>query len=360
MDRSKPNSRRPPRAAGSMSPLEALELGTRHPNEGRPVDLGLSQIVIDEQIHVRINGLDEQRVQQYTIIIENGGEMEPIIVFQDVSGDHILADGFHRVEAYRRAGRDAIKARVSKGGYEAAYEYAENANLEHGLAYSNDDKKNILRRRITQGRTWFEWSDDGKLNPLVSYNEMARQLGVSQPTIKTWVDDIVDDLRQTTSKNLEVDRSQVRGKDGRVRDVSRIGSATANKPKTERAPRPVTPDNGEDIDDALRESDDKFSTATHMVINAGGESRVVEKRPAPPPASTRNPDKELAVQMEADITDVVSRLTRYDPTQVNVLRFLGKQRVEDVKAMLGQLELWAQEMHEYVSSISTPPDHPKV
>ncbi len=361
MDRSKPNSRRPPRAAGSMSPLEALELATRHPNEGRPVDLHLSQIVVDEQIQVRVDGLDEERVDQYTIVVENGGEMEPIIVFQDAHGDYLLADGFHRVAAYRRAGRDMIKARVSKGGYEAAYEFAENANLEHGLAYSNEDKRNILKRRITQGRTWFEWSDDGKLNPRVSFNEMARQLGVSQPTITSWVNGILGELSQSTSRNLEVDRSQVAGKDGRVRNTSRIGSATASKSKTERTPRPAAPDNGEDFEDPLRESDDKFSTATHMVINAGGESRVVEKRAVtPPPPSTRNPDKDFAVQMEADITDVVSRLTRYDPAQIDVLWLLGKQRVEDVKSLLGQLELWAQEMHEYISSIPTPPDRPKV
>lgn len=354
MDRSKPNSRRPPRAAGSTSFLEALELATQHPNEGRPVDLPLSQIVIDEQIQVRVDGLDEERVEQYTIVIENGGDMAPIIVFQDTNGNHLLADGFHRVEAYRRAGRNNIRAYVSKGGYEAAYEYAENANLEHGLAYSNEDKKNILRRRIKQGRTWFEWSGDGKLNPRVSYNEMARQLGVSQPTITSWVNSILSELSQSTSKNLEVDRSQVVGKDGKVRDVSRIGSATASKPKTERAPRSVEPENGEDFED------DKFSTSTHMVINVGGESRVVEKRPASPPSGTRNPDKDLAVQMEADITDVLSRLTRYEPTQVNVLWLLGKDRVEEVKASLGQLELWVQEMYEFLSSIPTPPDRPKV
>ncbi len=354
MDRSKPNSRRPPRPSGGMSPLEALELATQHPREGRPIDLPLSRIVIDEAIQVRMDGLDSERVEQYTIIVENGGEMAPIIVFEDADGAYLLADGFHRVEAYRRAGRDVIQAQVKKGGYEAAYEFAEDANLEHGLAYSNDDKKNILRRRIRQGRTWFEWSGDGILNPRVSYNEMARQLGVSQPTITSWVNNILGELSQSTSRNLEVDRSQVAGKDGRVRNTSRIGSATATKSKTERAPR-TAPENEEDFED------EKYSTSTHMVINAGGESRVVEKRAVtPPPPSTRNPDKDLAVQMEADITDVVSRLTRYDPTQVDVLRFLGKQRVEDVKAMLGQLELWAQEMHEYVSSISTPPDRPKV
>ncbi|MBI5931108.1 MAG: ParB N-terminal domain-containing protein [Chloroflexi bacterium] len=356
MDRSKPNSRRPPRAAGSMSPLEALELGTRHPNEGRPVDLPLAQIVVDEQIQVRVDGLDEERVEQYTIVVENGGEMEPIIIFQDADGTYLLADGFHRVAAYRLAGRETIKARISKGGYDAAYEYAENANLEHGLAYSNEDKRNILKRRITQGRTWFEWVGDGKLNPRVSYNEMARQLGVSQPTITSWVNGIVNELSQSTSKNLEVDRSQVVGKDGKKRDVSRIGSATASKPKVERPRQPVEPETIEDFED------EKFSTSTHMVINAGGESRLVEKRPVDRPATptSRNPDKELAVQMESDIAEVVSLLTRYDPTQVNVLWLLGKSRVEYLKAQLGQLEIWAQEMGDFLSSISTPPDQPKV
>ncbi|KAB2864285.1 MAG: hypothetical protein F9K46_04880 [Anaerolineae bacterium] len=353
MDRSKPNSRRPPRAAGSLSPLEALELGTRHPRESRPTLISLNEVVVDEDIQVRVKGLDPKRIEEYTIIVENGGEMDAIVVYNDPKRGYILADGFHRVEVYRRLGHETIQAIIREGGYDEAYEYAETANLTHGLAYSNEDKKNILRRRITQSRLWFRWEDD-RLIRLASNADMAQQLGVSYQTISNWIDVIVEELNSSTSKNLEVDSSQVVGKDGRVRNTSRIGSATANKPKTERAPRSAEPENGEDFED------DKFSTATHMVINAGGESRVVEKRPAASPSGTRNPDKDLAVQIEADITDVLSRLSRYDPTQVNVLWLLGKDRVEEVKASLGQLELWVQEMYEFLSSIPTPPDRPKV
>lgn len=360
MDRSKPNSRRPPRSG--MSLLDTLEIATQHPNETRPMPIKMSQITVDERVQVRVDGLDQTRLQEYRIIVENGGEMDAILVYNDHKLGYILADGFHRVEVYRQLGRETIMAIVRSGSYEEAYEYAETANLDHGLAYSNEDKKNILRRRIQQGRAWFSWGESGDLETTVSMNQMARQLGVSQPTISAWINDILAEISRATSKNLEVNRSKVVGKDGRRIDTSRIGSATPTKPKRE----PVQPlpsyDEDEDFDSGQA---DKLSTATHMRINAGGESRIVEKlpverTPVERPAPSRNADADLALQLEKDVTEVVALLTRYDTSQVRVLGLLGKQRVAEVKDMLSTLELWAQEMNEFLSSIPTPSDRPRV
>ena len=102
--------------------------------------------------------------------MRSGAEFPPIDVFGNDDGPFHLADGFHRLEAYRSAHPDAkdIECRVHRGDRDDALLFACGANAQHGLPRSRSDKVKAVTTLIRSER-WSGWSD----------REIARQCGVS-------------------------------------------------------------------------------------------------------------------------------------------------------------------------------------
>ena len=69
--------------------------------------------------------------------------IDTVTVFQDGSTTY-LADGFHRLEAHRRAGRREIEAEVQSGTREDALWFALGANGTHGHRLTAADKKHAI------------------------------------------------------------------------------------------------------------------------------------------------------------------------------------------------------------------------
>lgn len=84
--------------------------------------------------------LDEQVVTEY---MEAADKMPPVIVYTD-GKTRWLADGFHRVEAYKRKGIPIIAAEERQGTFLDALRFSLQANSKHGLRRSNEDKNNAL------------------------------------------------------------------------------------------------------------------------------------------------------------------------------------------------------------------------
>ena len=201
--------------AGEQMDLRALQRQAAQ-NETVEWDTTLSipleNIVIDERIQVRVAGLDQERVEQYALAMEEGAEFPPVVLFRE--GETLyLADGFHRVAAAWQAEKEKIRAEVRPGGYEAAQDYAEEANLNHGLELSTRDKRNIFERRVQRGHEWSTWSN----------RALAAALGVDEGTIRNW--------RKALSRaeNSAPASTKRIGADGKVYDVSGIQAANEQR-----------------------------------------------------------------------------------------------------------------------------------
>jgi ParB-like chromosome segregation protein Spo0J len=106
------------------------------------------------QSRVRI---DEPTVAEYAEAVTAGVKMPPVVVFHD-GVNYWLADGFHRVMAYTRAGKASIEVDVRSGTQRDAVLHSVGANSEHGLRRTNDDKrKSILI--LLRDKDWGKWSD---------------------------------------------------------------------------------------------------------------------------------------------------------------------------------------------------------
>jgi hypothetical protein len=198
-------------------------------------------------------GLDEDAVKEYAeawlqLSHEQNGflKMPLIIVFHD-GESYWLADGFHRVEAYKRfvdgpsasASPRAIRAEIRSGTRRDAVLYACGANSTHGLKRTTEDKRRACAR-VLGDTEWREWSD----------SEIARRVNVDHKTVAS--------VRAELESTGEIPSSPVRqSADGKARDVSGIAASNAKRtrqladippperrgePQRPSAPQPMHPD----------------------------------------------------------------------------------------------------------------------
>ena len=137
-----------------MADLLSLE---RIRTEGTQVRVALSEIVIRE----------------YADALARGDEFPPIEVYYDETV-HWLADGFHRLQAAKLAGRDSIAATIHPGGQREALLHALSANDTHGYRRTDADRRHAVELMLADPE-WQAWSN----------REIARQCRVSEFLVRT-------------------------------------------------------------------------------------------------------------------------------------------------------------------------------
>jgi hypothetical protein len=127
----------------------------------------LLSITVDHAIQPRCDGVDEAHV---AALMESPETWPPITLFRRGT-DLLLADGFHRHEAAKRLGSDALVAIILNAPEDgdlarAAFEF----NLEHGRALTHEDKKARARRLLDE-------------HPELSDREIGRQTRLHHETV---------------------------------------------------------------------------------------------------------------------------------------------------------------------------------
>lgn len=115
--------------------------------------LKLSVIEIDADIQPRAKGLDEATVERYREAVDEGEEFPPLVVYQEAKRFR-LSEGFHRAEAYNRAGKKDVECIVRVGGRREARLNACGSNSKHGLPRSNADKRRAVEMVLEDYPTW--------------------------------------------------------------------------------------------------------------------------------------------------------------------------------------------------------------
>jgi ParB-like chromosome segregation protein Spo0J len=105
--------------------------------------LKLAQVQVDPTIQVRAR-LDEDTIEHYRGVLE---QLPPVLVF-DIDGRLWLADGFHRLAAYRREGRATLPAIVRRGTRQEAEEAAIRENAQHGRPLTRGEKETAILRLL--------------------------------------------------------------------------------------------------------------------------------------------------------------------------------------------------------------------
>lgn len=165
--------------------------------------LPIDKIKLDGGTQSRAD-INKAVVEEYASIIRDGTDFPPVTVFFD-GKKHWLADGFHRVAAYRQAGALEIPTAVHQGTRRDAVLFSVGANAAHGLRRTNDDKRRAAMTLIND-KEWSLWSD----------REIARRVGVSHQ--------FVSSLRPSVNDG-QIARTVKRGDSTFTMDTARIGKA---------------------------------------------------------------------------------------------------------------------------------------
>lgn len=112
-------------------------------------------------------GVDVDTVADYAQELNDGATFPPVTLFYDGS-NYWLADGFHRLRAYKHCGKQRIDAEVKQGTLRDAQLFAVGANATHGLRRSREDKRRAVTM-LLEDEEWVQWSN----------REIARRCKVS-------------------------------------------------------------------------------------------------------------------------------------------------------------------------------------
>ena len=188
-------------------------LGAIFADNGRPTQVAVSQIRTDGGTQMRA-GLDDSTVFEYTqsMIANNGwGEFPAVVAYHDGAA-YWLADGFHRVQAYRDAFPDAgktIPVEVRAGTRRDAILHAAGANANHGLRRTNADKRRAVET-LLRDEEWAAWSN----------TEIARRCTVSESSVRN--------IRAELERASQIAKVTERhGADGKTYNTANIGTRPA-------------------------------------------------------------------------------------------------------------------------------------
>jgi hypothetical protein len=212
-------------------------------------------------------------VEEYAEALRGDAEFPPLVVFFD-GKDHWLADGFHRLEAYKQLGYIEVPVDLRKGSKRDAILFSVGANARHGLPRTNEDKRRAVMV-LLKDPEWGKKSD--------------RWIAESAAVGKT----LVLRLRaEHSGTGLGDQLSGREGKDGKVRKL----------PERKDAPEPAAPPVGRDDDaHSVADSDDASLSSKRQPTEQ--KQRNPEPPSVPAAVSPDDPKRGCASLSERDAVD---------------------------------------------------------
>ena len=176
-----------------MAPADTQGPVSAAPSPAETFTVPVADLNISQRYQCRAGGLNDRTVEEYAAKLRRGIEFPPVTVAR-IGGQPFVVDGFHRVEAHRRAGLHRIDVQVHDTTRAGALRMAALANTTHGLPLKSKDKRRVFRAFI-RGHGHY----DPKTKTLMSYRELEKALGGIAPhtTLRNWMQkDFPDTFRR--------------------------------------------------------------------------------------------------------------------------------------------------------------------
>jgi ParB-like chromosome segregation protein Spo0J len=143
--------------------------------------IAIDRVVVDEQTQPR-RGLSDSVIRNMIDDLRAGDVLPEIIVYQD--GDkYWLADGWHRMTAYKLEGKSVIEAKVYTGSARDAFLTALASN--RAVPLTLDERKQAARRMLMD-EEWTKMSD----------REIGRRCGIDGKTVTSMRNDLSAEIPQ--------------------------------------------------------------------------------------------------------------------------------------------------------------------
>jgi len=218
----------------------------------------------DKQFQVR-TALDPKTVQAYEQLIRDAG-LPGLEAFKDrpllwgnARNRFSILDGWHRLSAARRIGRQSIEADVITGTPSEAMLAAMRANLTHGLQLTLEERKRACLRTIEALK-----EADGT-QP--SNEVVARELGMPESTLRSY-------RTELEAKGLIQAPAKVKGLDGKVQAARKPAAVKLKSDRKEESP-PAAPEKPR----CSREAKVEVKTDASSTVEASAPTEVASQNP---------------------------------------------------------------------------------
>lgn len=141
------------------------------------MSLHIDSIRIDGGTQSRAS-INEATVAEYAEAMADPATVFPPVIAYFDGREYWLADGFHRLAAWRQIGRTDIPAEIRQGDRRAAILHSVAANSAHGLRRTNDDKRRAVLT-LLEDPEWSAWSDREIARRCAVHHEMVGKLRAS-------------------------------------------------------------------------------------------------------------------------------------------------------------------------------------
>ena len=101
----------------------------------RTQKIPIKDIICDQEIMAR-DHISQDYVDELVEDLNSNAVLPPVDLLHD-GKRYYAADGYHRIEAYKKVGTTEIEAMVHKGDKWDAFLFASKANLKHGKRRTN-------------------------------------------------------------------------------------------------------------------------------------------------------------------------------------------------------------------------------
>ncbi len=145
-------------------------------------EIPISQIIEDPAIQPR-SKIKSTVIDDYAAAMRSGAQFPAIDVFR-INDRYYVVDGFHRLQATRKVGRESIHAEIHQGTVRDAIIFAAGTNTRHGIQRTNADKKQVVQRLLDDAE-WVQWSNVAIANACQVSEHLVRSLrDLSSPGAK--------------------------------------------------------------------------------------------------------------------------------------------------------------------------------
>lgn len=132
--------------------------------------MNIEEIRIVDEFNIRADQLSQAKIAEYA---ENYDRLPPVSVFK-VDGEFYLVDGWHRINAAQKLEKMIVCVDVvGEGTMTDAKDFADFANVAHGIMLTREQKQAIAFRVINRHPEW-------------SLREVADKIKVHHSTISEW------------------------------------------------------------------------------------------------------------------------------------------------------------------------------
>jgi hypothetical protein len=242
----------------------------------------LADICTDSNTQVR-EAINQEKVNEYTHLLEEGLEFDPIELYNDGAKIHI-SSGWHRYLAHRSAGKTEIAAIVHVGTARDAFFNGIKANGPSPIPYGNLDYHKILRWMETDEET-SQWSNAQK----------AKWITCSRTTVNRLIKKIREESYQEAKEATEIKPIKYT-RNGKVQEMKRKPA-----PPPPDDPPPMEDDSQvAEMVDTITSLEEKLRDAQDKIMVAQWDATDIEKEDVEETLSDlRNKIKLLEIENQA-------------------------------------------------------------